>query len=87
MRDEFATADEVNELLLNNYVQKNELSSLVDLSSVYTKNEVDDKFKNYATTEDLNTRLNHDFYNCDEIDEYCLKIDDARNDYTSKDEY
>lgn len=54
---------------------------------MYTKNEIDDKFTNYTSKEDLNTKLSHDYYNCDEIDQYCLKVHDAENDYTSKNEF
>ena len=86
LQETFPTVDEVNDALTKNYVKKNELSSLVDLSSVYTKDEVDDKFNDYTTTTDLNTRLNDYYYNCDEIDQFYLKIDDAKNDFTSKDD-
>ena len=76
INNEYATIDEVNNLLKentqltyldNNYLIKAQIEEEY-LNSYYDRTDIDDKFNGNYSKSELVAKLFHDYYTCDEID-------------------
>ena len=95
--DEYATIDEVNNVLkeyaqltyldenyiTNARIEEEYLNHEAISNLYYDREDIDEKFNEYYSKSELDTKLFQEYYNCDEIDEHYMKIYTAEAEFTT----